>query len=128
MDQRKSLRRNLMNELFRHERITTTRAKAEAVRGEAEKLITMAKRGLAHPEPQRSVHARRIVYSRLNNRESVEKLFAVLAPRYQERPGGYTRVFKVGLRHGDAAEMVVLELVDREEKEEKKDKKKDEKK
>jgi large subunit ribosomal protein L17 len=114
-DQRKSLRRNLMNELFRHGRIKTTRAKAEAIRAEAEKLITMAKRGLAHEDEQRAVHARRVVLSRLNNRDSVQTLFDVLAPRYEDRPGGYTRMFKVGLRNGDNAEMVVLELVDREE-------------
>lgn len=115
-DHRKALRRNLMNELFRHERIKTTRAKAEAIRGETEKLITLAKRGLAHEEPQRAVHARRIALSRLNNnRDSVTKLFDELAPRYEDRPGGYTRMFKLGLRNGDRAEMVLLELVDRNE-------------
>jgi large subunit ribosomal protein L17 len=114
-DHRKSLRRNLMNELFRHERIKTTRAKAEAIRAESEKMITLAKRGLAHEEEQRAVHARRLVLARLNNRDSVQKLFDVLAPRYEDRPGGYTRMFKVGFRNGDNAEMVVLELVDREE-------------
>ncbi|MBN1963718.1 MAG: 50S ribosomal protein L17 [Anaerolineae bacterium] len=110
---RKALRRNLINQLFTHERITTTRAKAQAVRGEAEKLITMAKRGLDHDDPARAVHARRVVLSRLNNRDSVQKLFDDLAPHYEERPGGYTRVLKLGLRAGDAAEMVILELVDR---------------
>ncbi len=115
-DQRLSLRRNLMNELIRHERITTTRAKAEAIQGEAEKLITLAKRGLAHEQqPERGVHARRIALARLNNRDSVQKLFDVLAPRYESRPGGYTRALKVGLRNGDRAEMVLLELVDRPE-------------
>lgn len=114
-DQRKSLRRNLMNELFRHEKITTTRAKAEAIRGEAEKLITIAKRGLKHEDPARAVHARRIVLSRLNNADSVQKLFDTLAPRYEDRDGGYTRMYKLGLRNGDAAHMVQLELVDREE-------------
>lgn len=116
MAHRKALRRNLINELYRHERITTTRAKAEAVRGEAEKLITMAKRGLAHPDETRAVHARRIVLARLgNNRDSVQKVFDELAPRYEDRPGGYTRIFKKGFRQGDRAEMVVLELVDRDE-------------
>lgn len=109
---RKALRRNLMIELFRHGRIKTTRAKAEAIRGESEKLITLAKRGLAHEDSQRAVHARRIAYSRLNNRDSVQKLFDELAPRYEERPGGYTRMFKLGQRAGDRAEMVLLELVD----------------
>jgi large subunit ribosomal protein L17 len=116
-DQRKALRRNLMNQLFRHERIKTTRAKAQAIRGEAEHLITLAKRGLAHEDPARAVHARRLAYARLNNRETVGKLFDELAPRYEDRPGGYTRTFKLGLRVGDRAEMVMLELVDRSEEE-----------
>lgn len=113
-DHRKLLRRNLMNELFRHERIRTTRAKAEAIRAESERLITLAKRGVAAEDEARGVHARRIAQSRLNNRDSVQKLFDVLAPRYADRPGGYTRVYKLGLRNGDRAEMVLLELVDRE--------------
>ena len=114
-DHRKSLRRNLITELFRHERIKTTRAKAEAVRGAAEKLITLAKRGLAHEDPARAVHARRLAAARLYDKAVVGKLFDELAPRYEDRPGGYTRMFKLGPRKGDAAEMVVLELVDREE-------------
>ncbi len=113
-DHRKLLRRNLMNELFRHERIRTTRAKAEAIRAESERLITLAKRGVAAEDEARGVHARRIAQSRLNNRDSVQKLFDVLAPRYADRPGGYTRVYKLGFRNGDRAEMVLLELVDRE--------------
>ncbi len=115
MGHRNALRRNLINQLFRHERIKTTRAKAEAIRGEAEKLITLAKRGLAHEDPARAVHARRLALARLNNRDSVGKLFNELAPRYEDRPGGYTRLFKLGPRLGDSAEMVVLELVDRTE-------------
>lgn len=113
-DQRKLLRRNLMNELFRHERIQTTRAKAEAIRAESERLITLAKRGTAAEDEARGVHARRIALSRLNNRDSVQKLFDILAPRYADRPGGYTRMYKLGFRNGDRAEMVLLELVDRE--------------
>ena len=102
--------------LFEHERITTTRAKAAFVRGKAEKLISIAKRGLAHEDPQRAVHARQVVASHLNNdRELVGKIFDKLAPRYADRPGGYTRVYKLGPRKGDNAEMVILELVDREE-------------
>jgi large subunit ribosomal protein L17 len=112
---RNALRRNLMNALFRHERIKTTDAKAEAIRAEAEKIITMAKRGLAHQDPARGVHARRVVFARLRDKDNVHKLFDELAPRYAERPGGYTRVYKLGPRKGDAAPMVLLELVDREE-------------
>ena len=85
------------------------------MRGHVEKLISIAKRGLAHEDPMRGVHARRIAASRLNNdREMVEKLFGKLAPRYQDRAGGYTRVLKLGPRKGDSAEMVLLELVDRD--------------
>ncbi|MCB9456317.1 MAG: 50S ribosomal protein L17 [Anaerolineaceae bacterium] len=113
--QRKALRLSLTLALLEHERIETTRAKADFVRGHVEKLITLAKRGLAHEDPARTVHARRIAASRLNNdREVVQKLFDTLAPRYEERAGGYTRIIKVGPRKGDNAEMVLLELVDRE--------------
>ena len=114
-DQRKMLRRNLMNALFQHERIRTTEAKADAIRAEAEKIITIAKRSLAHPDPNRAVHGRRRVFARLRDKENVAKLFDVLAPRYESRPGGYTRTYKLGPRKGDAAPMVLLELVDREE-------------
>jgi len=109
------LRRNLINALFRHESIQTTEAKADAVRAEAEKLITLAKRSLAHSEASRGVHGRRLVFARLRNKDNVAKLFDVLAPRYEDRAGGYTRVYKLGPRKGDAAPMVKLELVDREE-------------
>lgn len=112
--QRKMLRRNLLNDLFRYERIKTTEAKAEAIRAEAEKMITIAKRSLAHPDKNRAVHGRRILFARLNNREIVLKVFDKLAPRYEARAGGYTRTYKLGPRKGDAAPMVLLELVDRE--------------
>mgnify|MGYP001031031385 FL=1 len=112
---RNSLRRNLINDLFQHERITTTQAKAQAIRAEAEKLITIAKRGRAHSDPARGVHARRLLLARLNNRDSVAKVYDELAPRYETRPGGYLRLLKLGPRKGDAAPMVMIELVDREE-------------
>ncbi len=111
---RRALRRNLVTELIRHERIRTTRAKAEAIRGQAEKLITLAKRGIAasEEEPSRVLSARRLAAARMNDPEMVRKLFDEIAPRFATRPGGYTRMLKLGLRKGDAAEMVVLELVD----------------
>ncbi len=114
MGHRTALRRNLVTELLRHGRIQTTRAKAEAIRGQAERLITIAKRGLAaeKEDAARGVHARRLVAARVNDPEVVKKLFGEIAPRYAERPGGYTRMLKLGFRHGDAAEMVLLELVD----------------
>jgi large subunit ribosomal protein L17 len=103
-------------QLLTHERIETTQAKADFVRAYVEKLITTAKRGLAHADPNRAIHARRIAASRLNNdREIVGKLFDTLAARYQNRAGGYTRILKLGPRKGDAADMVLLELVDRAE-------------
>lgn len=112
---RNSLRRNLINDLFQHERITTTEAKARAIRAEAEKLITIAKRGRAHSDAARGVHARRLLLARLNNRDTVAKVYDELAPRYESRPGGYLRLLKLGPRKGDAAPMVMVELVDREE-------------
>src|SRR5262245_14028069 len=109
--QRKALRLALATALLQHERIETTLAKADFVRDYVEKLITTAERGLAQDDPARAVHARRIAASRLNNdRELVSKLFNTLAPRYQNRPGGYTRILRTGVRHGDGAEMVLLEL------------------
>lgn len=108
---RTALRRNLITELFRHERIKTTQAKAQAVRGQAEKLITLAKRGNAAGEAV-AVNARRRASAGLNDVEIVKKLFDDIAPRYAERNGGYTRVLKLGPRLGDAAEMVLLELVE----------------
>jgi large subunit ribosomal protein L17 len=114
--ERKALALALTLALFKHGRIQTTRAKAEFVRGKAEKLISIAKRGLAHDDPNRGVHARRLAASRLNNdREMVGKLFDEIAPRFQERAGGYTRMYKLEPRRGDRAEMVLLELVDREQ-------------
>ena len=116
--QRNALRRTLITQFFQHERITTTRAKAEAIRGSAEHMITQAKRALAHEEPQRTIHVRRLLNGRLDDPAVTKKVFDVLAPRYKDRPGGYTRMFKLGPRKGDAAEMVLLELVDRETDEE----------
>jgi len=110
-DVRAALRRNLIKQLFEHERIQTTRAKAQAVRGQAEKLITLAKRGNDAGDAK-MVHARRLAAARLNDNEIVKKLFDDLAPRYEERPGGFTRIIKLGQRQGDSAHMVILELVE----------------
>lgn len=110
---RRALFRNLMTELFRHERIRTTKAKALAVRSEAEKLVTVAKRGMAKRNAdQQDVHERRMVAAVLQDPAIVKKLFDDIAPRYGERQGGYTRVLKLGPRMGDGSEMVILELVD----------------
>ena len=101
---RKALHRNMVTSLFRYERIKTTKAKAKAVRRTAERLITRAKVD--------SVHNRRIASARLYDEGIVAKLFTNIGPRMKERPGGYTRIIKLGERPGDAAEMVLLELVD----------------
>jgi large subunit ribosomal protein L17 len=101
---RKAMRRNMVTSLFRMERIRTTKAKALEIRRAAEKMITRAKND--------TVHNRRIVSSRLFDEAIVAKLFTTIAPRMKERNGGYTRIIKLGERKGDAAEIVILELVD----------------
>lgn len=117
-DHRKALRRNLMCALIEHERIKTTDAKADAIRSEVEKLITKAKRALAHSDPNRAIHVRRLIRARLgNNQAMMHKIFDELAPRYAERPGGYTRRYKLGPRKGDGAMMVLLELLPEVEEE-----------
>ena len=109
---RKALRRTLIKQLFEHERIRTTRAKAMAIRGDAEKLITLAKRGNDAEEEGQMVHARRLAASRLASPETVKKLFDDIAPRYTDRNGGYTRIYRLGQRKGDSADMVIIELVE----------------
>jgi len=101
---RKAMHRNMVTSLFRQERISTTKAKALEVRRTAEKMITRAKVD--------SVHNRRVVSGRLFDEEIVAKLFTNIAPRMKDRNGGYTRILKLGERKGDAAEVVILELVD----------------
>lgn len=110
-DERRALRRIMVNQLFTHERIKTTRAKAQAIRGQAERLITLAKRGNSAGEAQ-MVHTRRLAAARMDDPELVKKLFDDIAPRYEDRPGGYTRILKLGPRYGDSAEMVLIELIE----------------
>ena len=97
---------NLATELFRHGRITTTQAKARALRPYAERLITKAKRG--------DLHARRLVLAKLRDRDVVAHLFEQVAPRFAERDGGYTRILKLDPRKGARASMAMIELVDRD--------------
>ena len=111
--QRNALLRTMLKQFFEHERIRTTRAKAEFIRRPAEKLITIAKR--AHEaEPEKQVHARRLVAGRLGttDKQIVSKIFEDIAPRYLKRPGGYTRMIKLPPRRSDSADMVILELVE----------------
>ena len=108
---RLALRRNLIKQFFTHERIQTTRAKAAAIRGEAERLITIARNSAEASEAEK-VHARRLVVSRLGDNQVIKRLFDEIAPRFASRNGGYTRMLKLGPRMGDSAEMVILELVE----------------
>ncbi len=102
--QRKSLFRNLTTELFRHGKIHTTEAKAKAVRPQAERLITLAKRG--------DLHARRLAARDVQDPEVLRRLFDELAGQFETRPGGYIRIYKLGPRKGDAAPMVLMSLVE----------------
>ena len=103
---RKAMFANLASALIKHEQITTTLPKAKDLRSVVEKMITLAKRG--------DLHARRQLHARLPEQATVTKLIDVLAERYRDRPGGYTRVLKAGFRYGDCAPMAVIELVDRD--------------
>ena len=103
-DQRIALMRSQVDSLFRHSRIRTTLQKAKESQRMAEKLITLARRG--------DLAARRRVLRKVRDKELVKHLFEEIAPRYADRPGGYTRVIKAGLRSGDAAQMAILELID----------------
>jgi large subunit ribosomal protein L17 len=103
---RKAMFANMAAALLKHEQITTTLPKAKDLRPVVDRLITLGKRG--------SLHARRQAYSMLRDDAVTKKLFAELAERYRERPGGYTRVLRAGFRYGDSAAMAIIELVDRD--------------
>jgi large subunit ribosomal protein L17 len=103
---RKALFANLACALIEHGRIRTTEAKAKAVKPFAEQMITLGRRG--------DLHARRLALAQLRSQDAVHRLFADVAPRFRDRPGGYSRIVKLGPRPGDAADMVYLELVDYE--------------
>jgi len=102
-DQRIALLRSLTAEIVKHERVTTTHAKASEARKEVDKLITHGKKG--------NLHHRRLAMASVPNKEVIKKVFDVLAPRYSSRAGGYTRIIKLGPRKGDAAPMSLVELV-----------------
>ncbi len=103
---RQAMFANLAQALVKHEQIKTTLPKAKELRPVVERMITLAKRG--------DLHARRLLIAKTRHEPTAAKLIDVLGPRYQDRPGGYTRVLKAGFRYGDAAPMAVIELVDRD--------------
>ena len=100
---RRAMLANMVSSLFEHGRIETTIVKAKAAASFAERLITLGKKG--------EIHHRRLAFARLRNKDAVKQLFDVVAPAYAERNGGYTRIYKLGFRRGDAAEMCLLQLV-----------------
>jgi len=110
VDHRKALFKNLVTELVRYGQIETTEAKAKAMRPDAERLITIAKR--AHKGIITEVHARRLIRSRLNDPALVSVVYDELAQRFAERKGGYTRILKTGIRKGDAARTAIIEFVE----------------
>jgi large subunit ribosomal protein L17 len=105
---RKALVKNMVTSLLKYERVKTTKAKAREIRRTAEKMITRAKVD--------SVHNRRIAAKTIQEKDVLNKLFVEIGPKYKERPGGYTRILKIGSRKGDAADLVILELVEEEVK------------
>ena len=110
--QRRAMFRNMVTALLKHERIETTEARAKELRGWVDKMITLAKRG--------DLHARRQALAVVIEKSVVKKLFDEIGPRYRERPGGYTRITKLGTRRGDCAEMALIELIGEDEKKPKK--------
>jgi large subunit ribosomal protein L17 len=103
---RVAMLRNMATSLIKHEQITTTLPKAKELRPYVERIITLGKRG--------DLHARRQAYAQIRDEKVVDKLFTTIAERYKARAGGYTRVLKAGMRYGDAADMAVIELVERD--------------
>lgn len=101
---RKAMLANMASSLIEHKRITTTVAKAKALRSYVEPLISKSK--------EDTTHSRRTVFSYLKNKESIKELYGVIAPKIADRPGGYTRILHTGFRHGDGADMAIIELVD----------------
>ncbi|MCP1492120.1 large subunit ribosomal protein L17 [Peribacillus frigoritolerans] len=109
--QRKALLRDLATDLIIHERIETTEARAKELRSVVDKMITLGKRGDLHARRQAASFIRNEIADAENGTDALQKLFSDVAPRYEERQGGYTRIMKVGPRRGDGAPVVVIELV-----------------
>lgn len=109
--QRKAMLRDLTTDLIINERIETTETRAKELRSVVEKMITLGKRGDLHARRQAAAYIRNEVADQETGQDALQKLFADIAPRYDERQGGYTRIMKIGPRRGDAAPMVIIELV-----------------
>ncbi|GMB10028.1 LSU ribosomal protein L17P [Thermolongibacillus altinsuensis] len=109
--QRKALLRDLVTDLIINERIETTEARAKELRSVVEKMITLGKRGDLHARRQAAAFVRKEVANSETGQDAIQKLFSDIAPRYQDRQGGYTRIMKIGPRRGDGAPMVIIELV-----------------
>ena len=110
-EHRMALLRNQAEALLRHERIQTTVPKAKELRPFVERIITVAKRGIADGSDARVLHARRLILRDIPSKTTVGKLFDEIAPRFSERPGGYTRILRIGHRRGDSADLAQIELV-----------------
>jgi large subunit ribosomal protein L17 len=115
---RKAMFENMVTSLFDHERIITTKEKGKELKIVSEKLITKAKKNIVIPdsEPEKKLHNKKEVFKVIKNKDIVKKLFDDIAPRFKDRKGGYTRMYLLGRRDGDAAEMAVVELVERKVK------------
>ncbi|MEK6452547.1 50S ribosomal protein L17 [Caldifermentibacillus hisashii] len=111
-DQRKALLRDLATDLIINERIQTTETRAKELRSVIEKLVTLGKRGDLHARRQAAAFVRKEVADVESNKDALQKLFSDIAPRYEDRQGGYTRILKVGPRRGDSAPMAIIEFVD----------------
>lgn len=109
--QRKAMLRDLTTDLIINERIETTETRAKEIRSTVEKMITLGKRGDLHARRQAAAYVRHEIADAETGTDAIQKLFADIAPRYQERQGGYTRIMKLGPRRGDGAPMVIIELV-----------------
>ncbi|GER67234.1 50S ribosomal protein L17 [Weizmannia acidilactici] len=114
--QRKALLRDLATDLIINERIETTEARAKELRSVVEKLVTLGKRGDLHARRQAAAFVRHETADAETKQDAVQKLFSVIAPRYTERQGGYTRIMKVGPRRGDGAPVAIIEFVEEDEK------------
>lgn len=113
---RKAMFRNMVTSLLEHEQITTTVPKAKELRGIVDRMITYGKKGVSATKPEDTLHYKRMAARYIRSRDVLVKLFDEVAPRFADRPGGYTRIYKLGWRKGDAADMALIQLIPEDEK------------